>query len=281
MSGGFGLVNALAVDGSGNLYAGGDFTDAEGTSANYIAKWNGSAWSALGSGMNSYVYALAVDGNGNVYAGGYFTTAGGTSANYIAKWNGSAWSSLGSGMDKSVHALAVDGTGNLYAGGDFSVAGTTMSPYVAKATNPTPTPYATWQASKFTADDIATGMTTMSADFDNDGLPNLLEYAFGTNPKVAPASAIPSNLSGNKLQISFPCDASCTDITYTVQASTTLAANSWTDIAKTVGGAATVPVGSLSTVSDPGTGLRTVTVTGSTALPATGGSFLRVKVTVP
>ena len=45
-------VYALAVDASGNLYAGGDFTTAGGVSANRIAKWDGSSWSALGSGMN-------------------------------------------------------------------------------------------------------------------------------------------------------------------------------------------------------------------------------------
>ena len=42
-------VYALAVDGAGDLYAGGDFTTAGGVSANYIAKWNGSAgrpWAA-------------------------------------------------------------------------------------------------------------------------------------------------------------------------------------------------------------------------------------------
>ena len=29
------------------------FTTAGGVAANYIAKWNGSAWSALGSGMDN------------------------------------------------------------------------------------------------------------------------------------------------------------------------------------------------------------------------------------
>ena len=82
---------------------GGDFTAIGTALANHIAKWNGSAWSALGSGMNDYgcVYALAVSGS-DLYAGGDFTTAGGSEANYIAKWNGSAWSALGSGMDSGV-----------------------------------------------------------------------------------------------------------------------------------------------------------------------------------
>ena len=48
------IVYALAVSGT-DLYAGGYFTTAGGVAANYIAKWNGSAWSALGSGMNGYL----------------------------------------------------------------------------------------------------------------------------------------------------------------------------------------------------------------------------------
>ena len=84
--------------GGGNVYAGGAFTTAGGTEAINVAKWDGSHWSALGSGTNDAIYALAMDRSGNaVYAGGRFTTAGGTSANRIAKWNdttsdvGRAW----------------------------------------------------------------------------------------------------------------------------------------------------------------------------------------------
>ncbi|MDO8628897.1 MAG: right-handed parallel beta-helix repeat-containing protein, partial [Phycisphaerales bacterium] len=65
------------------------FTTAGGGSANRIAKWNGSAWSALGTGMNAEVYALTVFDGGTgpaLYAGGIFTTAGGVSAHYIARW---------------------------------------------------------------------------------------------------------------------------------------------------------------------------------------------------
>jgi hypothetical protein len=128
-------VYALAVDGSGNVYAGGYFTTAGVRAASYIAKWNGISWSALGSGLNSSVSALAVDGSGNVYAGGGFTTAGVSTANRIAKWNGSSWSALGSGMNNWVNALAVDGSGNVYAGGVFTTAGGKVG-YAAEATIP-------------------------------------------------------------------------------------------------------------------------------------------------
>jgi hypothetical protein len=129
----FAFVDALAVCGT-NLYAGGSFNTAGGLSASCIAKWDGSAWSALGSGMsgsnNPCVYTLAVIGT-NLYAGGSFTMAGGVAANYIAKWNGLAWSSLGSGMNAAVMALAASGT-NLYAGGAFTMAGGLPANYVAK-----------------------------------------------------------------------------------------------------------------------------------------------------
>src|SRR5437773_6019989 len=94
---GFGIndyVYALAVSGS-DVYAGGQFTMAGGSAANYIAKWNGSSWTALGSGLGGgsmesppSVAALAVSGS-DVYVGGTFTTAGGASANYMARWDGS------------------------------------------------------------------------------------------------------------------------------------------------------------------------------------------------
>lgn len=118
-----GFVFAVAVDGNGNLYAGGWFYTAGGVPANHIAKWDGSAWSPLGSGMNGMIYALAVDGSGHLYAGGSFYTAGGAPANNIAKWDGSACWPLGSGMNGGVFALAVDGSGNLYAWGGFYNAG--------------------------------------------------------------------------------------------------------------------------------------------------------------
>jgi hypothetical protein len=123
-------IYALAVSGT-DLYAGGDFTVAGGTAANNIAKWDGTTWSPLGSGMNGEVLALAISGT-NLYAGGNFTVAGGIAANFVAKWDGQAWSPLGSGMNNAVFALVTDGT-NLYAGGDFTVAGNKVCGYIAKA----------------------------------------------------------------------------------------------------------------------------------------------------
>lgn len=129
-----GEVRAVAVDGAGNLYIGGDFSIVGDVFANRIAKWDGSKWTPLSSGMNGPVYALAVSGSA-VYAGGNFTTAGGDPANYIAKWDGNKWTPLGSGFGDfhipTVFALAVSGN-DLYAGGLFTTAGGIAANAIAK-----------------------------------------------------------------------------------------------------------------------------------------------------
>jgi hypothetical protein len=127
-----------------DVYAGGWFSTAGGVPASCIAKWNGSAWSALGSGMNDGVYALAVSGT-DLYAGGDFATAGGVAVSRIAKWNGSAWSALG-GMNGPVYALAVSGT-DVYAGGWFTGAVGVPANYIAK-----------WNGSSWSA--LGTGMNS-------------------------------------------------------------------------------------------------------------------------
>ena len=80
-----GAVLAAVVDGSGNLYIGGSFFDVVGDApATNIAKWNGSSWSALGSGISGHVYALAVSGT-DLYVGGDFGFAGGKVSTYAAR----------------------------------------------------------------------------------------------------------------------------------------------------------------------------------------------------
>ena len=130
--GGLGMgANVLAVAVLGNdVYAGGDFTAPGGVSASHIARWDGTAWSAVGSGTDGRVSALAVIGT-DLYAAGTFTTAGGVPASNIAKWDGSTWSAVGSGTDGTVLALAASGT-DLYAGGVFTTAGGVGATGIAK-----------------------------------------------------------------------------------------------------------------------------------------------------
>jgi trimeric autotransporter adhesin len=123
---GSGLVRALTVI-NGDLYAGGDFSSADGKSASFIARWrpnlleNRGTWTPLGSGLNGEVSALAVLGN-DLYVAGSFTMAGKSQANGFAKWDGSEWSAVGAGIhDGGVSVLKVF-DGELFAGGQFTLA---------------------------------------------------------------------------------------------------------------------------------------------------------------
>ena len=123
-------VLVLALDSSGNLYAGGSFTEEAGNNLNYIAKWDGSTWEALGTGMNDSVAAITFNSSGHLFAGGAFTSP----ANHVAKWVSPSWSNLGSGVDDVVRGLIYDtGAGVLYVGGELTAeAGDSLYYYIAK-----------------------------------------------------------------------------------------------------------------------------------------------------
>ncbi|MCS7060186.1 MAG: hypothetical protein RMN25_03385, partial [Anaerolineae bacterium] len=92
-------VNTIAVSGT-DVYAGGRFEDGgDNTNADRIARWDGSRWHALGSGLSSgTVYALAISGT-EVYVGGSFEDAGGNpNADNVARWDGSQWRALDNGL---------------------------------------------------------------------------------------------------------------------------------------------------------------------------------------
>lgn len=126
----FGEVAALAVADGGALLVAGEFTHAGAMVARNIARWDGTAWSALGAGVGAggRVRALAVQGS-DVYAGGLFDNAGNGPARNIARWDGTVWSTLGSGLGSvsdgdGVYSLATGSGGNLLvAGGNFQNAG--------------------------------------------------------------------------------------------------------------------------------------------------------------
>ena len=80
-----GNVLSLAVY-NGELYAGGRFITAGGITVNNIAKWNGTNWSSVGSGIDPGYYnyhnvSSLITYNGELYASGYFSIAGGVPAN--------------------------------------------------------------------------------------------------------------------------------------------------------------------------------------------------------
>ena len=76
-------------DGGGPaLFVGGGFSVAGGTQASYVAKWDGASWSALGLGMDDWVWGLSVydDGSGEaLYAAGDFFSADVVGARFVRR----------------------------------------------------------------------------------------------------------------------------------------------------------------------------------------------------
>ncbi len=153
-----GVAYALTVldpddDGPENpeLYVGGIFTRADDVNTNRVARWDGTAWSAVGLGMNNYVNTLAVfdaDADGpeppRLYAGGGFSMADEIPANRVAMWNGTTWEALIAGPNENgVNGIVydmiphdVDGPGGdppgLYLAGYFTMAGFTPANRVVR-----------------------------------------------------------------------------------------------------------------------------------------------------
>jgi hypothetical protein len=114
-----------------------------GVTAVNVARWDGSAWHAMGAGLPGTVYALWLDGS-DLYAGGTFNGTAGNTIYGIAKWNGSDWVPLGKGVHKNINfpatptVYALAGTADgLYLGGDFTHAGNKYSNQVALWTGDT------------------------------------------------------------------------------------------------------------------------------------------------
>lgn len=126
------IIVALTTAPNGDVIAAGDFTNIGGVAANRIARFDGSSWSAIGSGMNLSVNTVLAVPNGDLVAGGAFSNAGGVPASRLARWNGAAWSALGLGANDRVYALGARPDGDVFAGGVFTSAGGFGTPFLAR-----------------------------------------------------------------------------------------------------------------------------------------------------
>ncbi len=76
----------------------------------HVARWDGTTWNALASGLSAPVFSLAVH-NGMLHAAG--------ESGNVWRWQSGVWEQLGSGLGAPVLALCVHGD-VLYAGGEFT-----------------------------------------------------------------------------------------------------------------------------------------------------------------
>ncbi|MDZ4199187.1 MAG: hypothetical protein U1E27_07880 [Kiritimatiellia bacterium] len=187
-----GAVFALAVDGTGALYAGGVFTNSGGASLRNIARWNGSRWVSEGGGFSNAVRNIAFDSLNRTFIGINESSnppsgvhmfdgtnwlhvvsnrvrsiaidasdklyVGSESAPYIADLFDTGWDNKFyddgtlGGVNGSVDGIMIDSDGRIYIGGAFTRVGANGSNIEC--------PY----------------LALYAPDYDNDGLPNLWEY---------------------------------------------------------------------------------------------------------
>lgn len=122
-----GLINALLPLPDGTFIAAGSFRIIAGVPANRIARWSGTEWLPLGSGVsadadwNISVNALATLPNGDIVAAGNFVTntPGNVPAKHIARWNGQTWLPVGNRQGELITSMAATPDGQIFAGGAF------------------------------------------------------------------------------------------------------------------------------------------------------------------
>lgn len=107
LSSSYAEVHALIVY-NGELIAAGDFSEAGGVPALNVARWNGTRWAPLGSGVPEIAWSLAVH-DGKLVVGG---------ERFLSSWDGTQWTTPSLSLNGTVYALT-SYNGALIAGGDF------------------------------------------------------------------------------------------------------------------------------------------------------------------
>jgi hypothetical protein len=153
----------MKVDAAGGLLVGGAFTTANAVTVNGIARWNGTTFTAYGTGVaggTATVYDVLIAGNGYIYICGDFTSADGdTACNSMAFWSGADWDPMVTGTASICRALAEDPAGNIYIGGEFLDLGDADGDYIVM-----------WSGMAFTSLSVGLNGICYALDWGEDGL---------------------------------------------------------------------------------------------------------------
>ncbi|OYV04054.1 MAG: hypothetical protein CFE26_18930, partial [Verrucomicrobiales bacterium VVV1] len=142
-----------------------------------------------------------------------------------------------------------------------------------------------WLSENFTTQERQDpAITSLTADPENDGQSNLIEYAFGFDPK---SNATPSDRSAllrmggitaqtNSVVFEIPSDARA-DLTFIVQGSNDLTTSSWREVARRQGNGGWTGSAEVFT-APPSAGRTQILVTESRQPPLLSSQFYRIQV---
>lgn len=132
-----GNIRAILYGSDANIYVGGMFTSAGGdTDANAFCKWNGTAFSQVGTNLfNGNVISLAEDNAHNIYIGGIGLQLDGTAnISKILKYNISTntFATLGdTDATGTIYSVCIGKDNSIYVSGDFNSIGASDAKYIA------------------------------------------------------------------------------------------------------------------------------------------------------
>lgn len=116
---GGGNIQEMSAAKDGSIYAAGAQDTAGGRPPFGVRKWDGAAWTSLGTGFDAGFTDIEAGADGIVYAAGAFTMAGGVPAANIAKWDGNAWTAVNWTGGYTISEVCVSPKGALYVTGTF------------------------------------------------------------------------------------------------------------------------------------------------------------------
>jgi uncharacterized delta-60 repeat protein len=143
-------VFTTSIQTDGKIVVGGNFTNLNGTSRNYLVRLNSNgtidtAFSTnLGAGFNAMIYTTSIQADGRIVVGGAFDQFNSTSRKYLVRLNSNGTiqtsfsSSLGSGFNGAILKTSIQTDGRILVGGMFTALnGTTRNGLVRLNTNGT------------------------------------------------------------------------------------------------------------------------------------------------
>lgn len=125
--------NVIYIDSTtGYIYIGGVFTSVGGVTAKNIARWDGTSWSNLATGLNNAVNDIVVNSSGIIYACGIFTDTGTATTGCLSiayytpgsPFSSGVWAQLGVGFQSGTVLNTLDIiSGKIYIGGAYTTNG--------------------------------------------------------------------------------------------------------------------------------------------------------------
>jgi len=237
-----GVLNALALKADGGILAGGDASGdflilqllARGS---FDPLFGSGGFTTLDATGQDHITALAVTNIGKIIFAGDSTQAGRSYAlTGRLRSNGVLDTTFGGGgvtysqfgTEDKFRAVTLTTTGkSVAAGSSVAVDGSSRFAVARHLADTSLHPLESWRLSRF-GSTANRGTGADSADPDGDGVANLFEYAFGLDPRNAASRQLPSPaLSNGTMSLTFPLPDPSKGLLIGVQASQSLAANSW------------------------------------------------------